>query len=90
MEPEKILIRPIITEKTTLLQKEGKYVFEVSEKANKIEIKKAIEKIYKVKPVKVNIINVKEKPMRRRGIPGRKKGFKKAIVTLKKGEKIEF
>ena len=90
MEKDEILIRPIITEKATILQKDGKYVFEVSPKANKIEIRKAIEKIYKVKPVKINIIKVKGKRVRYRGIPGKRKDWKKAIITLRKGEKIDL
>lgn len=87
---KEILIRPIITEKSTFLEKEGKYVFEVSPKANKIEIKKAIEEIYKVKPIKINIIKVKGKTVRYGRTSGRTKSWKKAIVTLKKGEKIDL
>ncbi|MFN3301549.1 MAG: 50S ribosomal protein L23 [Patescibacteria group bacterium] len=90
MDPNKILIRPIITEKASLLEKEGKYTFEVSPKANKIEIKKAIEKIYKVKPLKINIIKLKGKQVRSGWISGRRKNWKKAIVTLRKGEKIDL
>ncbi len=90
MDPNQILIRPIITEKSTLLEKENKYVFEVHPKANKIEIKKAFEKIYKVKPIKVNIIKLKGKPIRYGRTSGRTKSWKKAIITLKKGEKIDL
>jgi len=89
-ETNKILIRPIVTEKSTFLEKDRKYVFEVSSTANKIEIKKAIEKIYKIKPIKVNIIKIKGKVVRYGKTSGRTKKWKKAIVTLKKGEKIEL
>jgi len=90
MEKDKILIKPIITEKTTFLEKEGKYVFEVSPKANKTEIKKAIKEIYKVEPTKINIIKSKGKRIRYGRTTGRTKNWKKAIVTLKKGQKIEL
>lgn len=87
---DEILIRPILTEKTTLLEKEGKYLFEVSAQANKIEIKKAIEKIYKVKPVKINIIKMRGKSVRYGRTTGKTKNWKKAIITLEKGKKIEL
>ena len=82
----KIIRRPIITEKSVKLSKQGKYVFEVAKSATKPEIKKAIEKIYKVKVKKVNIVKV---PSKKRGwgkYEGEKRGFKKAIVTLKEGK----
>ncbi|MCX7778990.1 MAG: 50S ribosomal protein L23 [Patescibacteria group bacterium] len=87
---DQILIKPIITEKSTLLEKEGKYVFEVSPKANKIEIKKAIQEVYKVKPVKVNLMRIKGKQIRSGRTVGRTKNWKKALVTLKKNEKLEL
>ncbi|MCM8772396.1 MAG: 50S ribosomal protein L23 [candidate division WOR-3 bacterium] len=88
-DPYKIIKHPIITEKSTLLEKENKYVFCVDSKANKNQIKKAIEEIYKVKVEKVFVINVPPKKRRYRFfIEGYKSGFKKAIVKLKEGEKI--
>lgn len=86
----KILIKPIITEKATELKTLNKYVFEVSPKTNKVEIKKAIQELYNVKPLKINIIKVKGKFVRYGKARGRTKNWRKAIITLKKGEKIEF
>lgn len=80
-----IILKPHLTEKI----KGDKYVFKVNRKANKPEIKKAIEKEHKVNVLKVNIINVPLKPRQLRGIKGYKKGYKKAIVTIKHGQKIE-
>ena len=86
---EKILIAPYITEKTTALAQKNQYVFRVWQKANKNEIKKAIENLYKVKMMDVKIINVPAKRRRLGRISGWKKGFKKAIVRIKEGQKIE-
>lgn len=88
-EAYRILIRPLITEKATNLSNENKYIFEVSGDANKIEIKKAIKNVYGVRPISINIVNVRGKQVRFGRTMGRTKDRKKAIVTLKKGEKIE-
>ena len=85
----KILIEPHITEKTTDLEKKNQYVFKVFPKANKTEIKKAIEDLYKVEVLGVKIINVLKKRRRLGRISGWKKGYKKAIVKIKEGQKIE-
>lgn len=85
-----VLIKPIITEKATALETQNKYVFEVSPRANKIEIKKAIKELYNLEPIKIQIINVKGKSVRYGKARGKTKNWKKAIITLKKGEKIEF
>lgn len=90
----RIVQRPHITEKATLLAEKGKYVFRVSRSANKPEIKKAIESLYEVKVNRVHLIHVAAK-QRRLGRSqgwqgGLKKGFKKAIVSLAPGEKIEL
>jgi large subunit ribosomal protein L23 len=82
-----IIISPILTQKAT--QRENQYVFKVRDDANKTEIKKAVEKKYKVKVKKVRIIKVLPKKRRRGLVVGEKKGFKKAIVILKEG-KIDF
>lgn len=84
------LIRPHITEKTSFLAGQNKYVFWVKKKANKIEIKKAIEKLYGVNVIDVNILNPKPKKIRLGRILGTKPVFKKAIVTIKEGQKIEI
>ena len=81
---------PIITEKATILSEQNKTVFKVHEKANKNIIKKNIEKLFKVNVVKVNIINQKSKLQVRQGKKSIKKGYKKAIITLKKGQSIDL
>ncbi|OHA47437.1 MAG: 50S ribosomal protein L23 [Candidatus Taylorbacteria bacterium RIFOXYD2_FULL_36_9] len=94
---ELIIKKPRITEKSGL-QAEGAnsaegfgvYTFEVTAEANKKNIAKAVKELYKVIPVKVNIVNLPAKKVFSRGKVGRKSGVKKAIVFLKKGDKIEF
>ena len=89
-EPYKVLVSHHITEKATELEKENKYVFKVFQKTNKIEIKKAIEDLYDVDVVDVKIINVPRRRKRLGRQEGWKKGYKKAIVKVKKGQKIEI
>ena len=81
---------PIITEKATILSEQNKTVFKVHEKANKTTIKKNIEKLFKVNVVKVNIINKKSKLKMKQGRKSIKSGYKKAIITLKKGQSIDL
>tara|TARA_E500000331_G_C16842608_1_gene534187 strand:- start:224 stop:517 length:294 start_codon:yes stop_codon:yes gene_type:complete len=81
---------PIITEKATILSEQNKSVFRVHSKANKKIIKKNIEKLFKVNVVKVNIINSKTKLRIKQGRKSYKSGYKKAIVTLKKGQSIDL
>ena len=81
---------PIITEKATILSEQNKTVFKVHEKANKKIIKKNIEKLFKVNVVKINIINQKTKMKMRQGKKSIKSGYKKAIITLKKGQSIDL
>ena len=85
-----ILIKPIITEKATILSEQNKTVFKVHKSANKKNIKKNIEKIFKVKVIKVNIVNLKSKIKLKQGKLSTKSGYKKAIVTLKKGQSIDL
>ena len=89
-----ILKRPIVTEKMTALQEKGHYAFEVSSGANKIDIAKAVEKKFNVTVVNVRTSRHKGKAksqMTRKGrFAGRTSGWKKAIVRLKEGDKIEF
>lgn len=87
---ERIIKNPRITEKGSMLMEKNVYVFDVEKSANKNEIKKAIFSIYKVKPVKVNIVKVEEKKINTRGKVGVKSGGKKALIYLKAGDKIEF
>lgn len=88
-ESWRVIDRPIISEKATFLEEQNKYVFKIANKANKNEVKKAIEALYRVKVKKITIINVKRKKRRLGRIQGYKSGYKKAIVTLEKGHKIE-
>ena len=81
---------PIITEKATILSDQNKTVFKVHIKANKKTIKKNIEKLFKVNVVKVNILNQKAKVKMRQGKKSIKNGYKKAIITLKKGQSIDL
>ncbi|TWI71625.1 LSU ribosomal protein L23P [Desulfobotulus alkaliphilus] len=86
-----ILIRPLNTEKTNILLEEGnKVTFEVAPKANRIEVKKAIEAVFNVKILSVHTQNVKGKVKQRGRIIGKRKDWKKAVATLMPGEKIEF
>ncbi len=81
---------PIITEKATVLSEQNKTVFKVHSKANKKSIKKNIEKLFKVNVVKINIINQKTKIKMKQGKKSYKNGYKKAIITLKKGQSIDL
>ncbi|MDO8669150.1 MAG: 50S ribosomal protein L23 [Candidatus Buchananbacteria bacterium] len=85
-----ILIRPLITEKATNLGQSNKYVFEVSNQANKIQVAQAIEAKYGVKPVKVNVLNNLGKIVRHGRNTGKTKDWKKAIVTLPEGKNIKI
>ena len=90
MKTMEVIQRPMITEKSTALQERGKYTFEVAENANKHQVKQAVENTFNVEVVKVNMITIHPKwrgPGRRRGLTS---ASKKAVVTLKKGQKIEF
>ena len=93
MHSYEVVRRPIITEKNTLLNTEGKYIFEVARDANKLDVKRAIEEVFKVEVDHVNMLNVHGKERRS---PGRKRTvgmtrtWKKAIVTLKPGHRIEL
>ena len=84
-----VIKKPLITERATDLNKLGKYVFIVDGSATKPEVKKAVKEIYKVDAVAVNIVNKPPKKKRMGSLKGRQKGYKKAILTLKKGQKIE-
>jgi large subunit ribosomal protein L23 len=86
----KILVKPLITEKAANLGAENKYVFAVYINANKIEIAKAVEEVYGIKPVSVNIINIQGKTVRYGRKTGRRKDWKKAIVMLPKGKTINI
>ena len=84
------ILSPIVTEKSTNLSEQNKIVFKVPKKANKINLKKNVEKIFKVNVTKVNIINKQPRKKMIRGKKVKVKGFKKAIITLKKGQSIDL
>ena len=84
------IISPIVTEKSTNLSELNKIVFKVPTRSNKINLKKNIEKIFKVNVVKVNIINKKPRIKLTRGRKVKMKGYKKAVITLKKGQSIDL
>ena len=84
------IISPIVTEKSTNLSEQNKVVFKVSNKLNKIILKKNIEKIFKVNVIKVNIINKQSRKKITRGKKIKIQGYKKAIITSKKGQSIDL
>lgn len=86
---EDVLIEPVLSEKSTLLREEGKYVFKVHPDANKYEIKEAVSKLFNVKVLSCNVMNVGGKVKRVRTKPGKTSSWKKAIVRLAPGEKIK-
>lgn len=93
MDAGSIIVRPHITEKAAIKTGDNVYVFEISSRATKTEVMKAIAVLYKVVPVKANIVRTAPRKVQqrsRRGTPGTKSGMKKAYVYLKKGDKIEF
>jgi len=85
-----IIVSPNITEKSTSLSEFNKVVFKVGKKANKKSIKKSIEKTFKVNVIKINTVNIKGKNKIIRNKKAFKSGYKKAIVTLKKGQSIDL
>lgn len=84
------ILSPLVTEKSTNLSEQNKIIFKVPSKANKKNIKNNIEKIFKVNVAKVNIINKQNRTKLTRGRKVKVSGFKKAIITLKKGQSIDL
>ena len=84
------ILSPLVTEKSTNMSDQNKIIFKVPGKTNKIYLKKNIEKIFKVNVVKVNIINKKSRNKITRGRKVKISGYKKAIITLKKGQSIDL
>ena len=85
-----LIKKPVITEKSTANAQFNKYIFEVRNDANKINIKKTIEEIYKVKVQKLNSLNIKSKPKVFKGQRGTRSELKRIIVTLKEGNTIDM
>jgi large subunit ribosomal protein L23 len=90
MDMYHIVRRALITEKSTVAKDENKYVFEVDRRANKIEVAKAVERLFKVKVLDVHVMNVTGKKKRVGKIMGEKPSWKKAVVTLAPGSRIEI
>ena len=90
MHPFEVLKRPVVTEKSTLLQERGRYVFEVSTYANKAQVKEAVQEAFNVGVVSVNIVNLRGKRKRFGRRVTKRPDWKKAIVTLKPGDKVEI
>jgi large subunit ribosomal protein L23 len=88
--PRLIIQEPVITEKSTILREGNKYAFRVDSKANKIQIRQAIESIFSVKVESVRTVNVPSKPKLQGLLQGRRAGWKKAYVTLNAGDSIEI
>ena len=84
------ILSPIITEKSTNISEQNKIIFKVPSKANKKNLKTNIEKIFKVNVTKINIINKRNRIKTTRGKKVKIKGYKKAIITLKKGQNIDL
>ena len=84
------ILSPLVTEKSTILSDQNKIVFKVPNKTNKIILKKNIEKIFKVNVTKINIINKQTRKKIVRGKKVKVMGYKKAIITLKKGQNIDL
>ncbi len=90
-ELHRILVKPLLTEKSNdLLQGNNRVTFQVDKRANKIQIKEAVEKIFEVSVVDVNTLNVKGRSKRFGKAVGITKGWKKAVVQLKEGDKIDI
>ena len=84
------ILSPVVTEKSTNLSEHNKIIFKVPSSANKVNLKKNIEKIFKVNVTKINIINKQNRTKLTRGRKVKVSGFKKAIITLKKGQSIDL
>jgi large subunit ribosomal protein L23 len=90
LEARDILIAPVVSEKSYSLIESNKYSFRVHEKAHKTQIRQAVEQLFDVHVEGVNVIKVQSKPKRRGMNQGKKQGWKKAIVQLRAGERIEI
>ena len=90
MNPRSVIIRPIVSEKSYALLNANKYTFRVHEHAHKTQVRQAVEELFNVKVLRVNVSKVQSKPKRRGALRGRKPGWKKAIVQLRPGDSIEI
>jgi large subunit ribosomal protein L23 len=90
MDTYEVIRRPVITEKSTMLGDNSQYVFEVARDANKIQVKRAVEEIFKVRVRAVNVIHMRGKVRRMGKTQGTTSSWKKAVVSLEEGQRIEF
>ena len=85
-----VIVRPVVTEKSTMASEQNKVTFMISPRADKIQVKQAVEHLFKVKVEKVNTVNIAGKTKRFRGQKGKRDDVRKAIVTLKEGQTIDL
>lgn len=85
-----VLIQPVVSEKASRISEDRAYAFHVDKSANKTQIRKAIEALYQVKVIRVSTVNIPPKRIRVKRTQGWRSGYKKAIVTLREGQKIEI
>jgi large subunit ribosomal protein L23 len=90
MHSGQIVLAPVVSEKSYAGTADGLYTFKVHKDAHKTQVRQAVEELFEVKVARVNIVNVQAKPKRRGLIKGTRPGWKKAIVQLREGDKIEF
>ena len=90
MDPSQIILAPVMSEKSYAGAPDGKYTFRVHSHAHKTQIRQAVESLFEVDVVSVNVVKVQAKPKRRGLIKGTRPGWKKAVVELKAGDKIEI
>jgi large subunit ribosomal protein L23 len=90
LHPAEILIRPVVSEKSYHQITENRYTFRVHKDAHKTQVRQAVEELFEVKVVSVNIVQMPAKPKRRGQFRGTRPGWKKAVVELKAGDKIEI
>jgi large subunit ribosomal protein L23 len=90
LDPREVVLAPVVSEKSYSLIEDNKYSFRVHSKAHKTQIRQAVEELFDVKVEAVNIVKVKPKPKRRGWHRGTKPGWKKAIVQLREGDRIEI
>jgi large subunit ribosomal protein L23 len=90
MDPRQVVIAPVVSEKSYSLIEDNKYSFRVHPRAHKTQIRQAVEELFDVKVESVNVLKVRPKPKRRGLSRGQKPGWKKAIVQLREGDRIEI
>ena len=90
LHPAQVLIKPVVSEKSYHQITENRYTFKVHKDAHKTQVRQAVEQLFEVKVTRVNIVKVQPKPKRRGAFKGTRPGWKKAIVELKAGDKIEI